>query len=192
MKLKKLIFLVFSVGIISSVSIVYFYILQRDFTKYHREFIISINALENAHADLKHQILQSSIYSYHNQDEVSAAINRIEDKYKKLKRSNILEYKTYTQVKIDLISLKKLIDANLQNIEEYIMLNAGIKNSLVFLSRRIENATYLQKEDRTLFIQATKILKHFNDAKRMQDIDYINNKIFLLKSKSKDLKTKKF
>ena len=192
MKLKKLIFLVFSVGFISSIAIIYFYILQKDFTKYHREFLLSVNSLENAHADLEHQILQNSIYAYHNQDKVSATINRVEEKYQKLKKSHILEYKTYRQTKMDLILLKKHIDANLQNIEDYIMLNAGIKNSLVFLSRRIEDAAYLQKEDRDLFIEATKILKHFNDAKRMQDIDYIKNNNFLLKSKSKNLKTQKF
>ncbi len=192
MRLKKLIFLVFGIGIISSIAIIYFYIIQKDFTKYHREFLISINALENAHTDLEHQILQSSIYSYHNQDEISATINRVENRYKKLKESYILKDKTYSQTKMDLISLKKHINSNLQNIEEYIMLNAGIKNSLVFLSRRIENATYLQKEDRNLFIQAIKILKHFNDANRMQDTDYIDKNDFLLKSSSKNIKTKKF
>ncbi|NOR58382.1 MAG: bifunctional diguanylate cyclase/phosphodiesterase, partial [Sulfurimonas sp.] len=190
MKLKQLMFLVLGIGLISSMAIVYFYIIQKDFTKQHREFLLSVNALENAHIDLEHQILQNSIYSYHNQDEISATISRVEKTYRDITEFEILNDVTYLKTKKSLLSLQKDINLNLQNIEEYIMLNAGIKNSLVFLSRRIEDATFLKKEDRDLFIQATKILKHFNDAKRMQDLDYINHNNFLLKSKSTDAKTK--
>jgi diguanylate cyclase (GGDEF)-like protein len=192
MKLKQLMFLVLGIGIVSSMAIVYFYIIQKDFTKQHREFLLSVNALENAHIDLEHQILQNSIYSYHNQDEISATISRVEETYTEITKFDILNDATYLQTKKSLQSLQKDINLNLQNIEEYIMLNAGIKNSLVFLSRRIEDASFLKKEDRDLFIQATKILKHFNDAKRMQDLDYINHNDFLLKSKSRDAKTQSF
>jgi diguanylate cyclase (GGDEF)-like protein len=192
MKLKQLMFLVLGLGIISSIAIVYFYIIQKDFTKQHREFLLSVNTLENAHLDLEYQILQNSIYSYHNQDEISATVDRVEETYKKVIGFEILNDITYLQTKKSLQSLHKDINLNLKNIEEYLMLNAGIKNSLVFLSRHVEDATFLKKEDRKLFIQATKILKHFNDAKRMQDLDYINHSEFLLKSKSSDVRTKSF
>jgi len=192
MKLRSLIFLVFGVGIISSIAIVYFYILQRDFTKHHREFLLSLNSLKNTHTNLDHQILQSSIYAYHNQDEISATASKVVEDYKRLIKSNILENKTYAQTKADLILFKEYIDIDLRNLDEYFMLNAGIKNSLIFLSRLVENALVLQEKDKDLFIEATKILNHFNDAKRMQDIDYINKNNFLLKSDSKNTKTKKF
>lgn len=192
MKLKKLMSLVLSIGIISSIAIVYFYINQKDFTKQHREFLLSIHELENAHIDLEHQILQNSIYSYHNQDEISNTVSRLEETYKKITKFEILNGNIYLQTKKSLQSLQKDINLNLQNIEEYLMLNAGIKNSLVFLSRRVEDASFLKKEDRELFIQATRILKHFNDAKRMQDLDYINHNNFLLESKSSNTQTQNF
>lgn len=192
MKLKQFMFIVLGVGIISSFAIIYFYIIQKDFTKQHREFLLSLNALEHSNVDLDHQILQNSIYAYHNQDEIAATINRVEKNYQDLVESKILDNNTYAKTKKGLLSLQKDIGLNLQNIQEYIMLNAGIKNSLVFLSRHINGATFLQKEDKTLFIQASKILKHFNDTKRMQDLDYINHNNFLLKSKSSDAKTQSF
>lgn len=192
MKLKQIMFIVLGIGIISSIAIVYFYIIQKDFTKHHREFLLSVNALENSHIDLGHQILQNSIYAYHNQDEISSTINRIEKNYIDLTGSEILNNPTYIGTKKSLLSLKKHINLNLQNIEEYIMLNAGIKNSLIFLSRRIDEATFLQNKDLNLFIHASKILKHFNDAKKMQDLDYINHDDFLLTSKSSDAKTQSF
>ncbi|WP_321777348.1 EAL domain-containing protein [Sulfurimonas sp.] len=185
-------FLVLGLGIISSIAIIYFYIIQKNFTKQHREFILSVSVLENAHIDLEHQILKSSIYAYHNQDEMAATIRRVEQNYENLIDSEILKDTTYIQTKRDLQLLQKEISLNLQNIEEYIMLNAGIKNSLVFLSRYIDEATFLKNEDRNLFINAIKILKHFNDAKRMQDSDYFNNTSFLLKSNARDAKTQIF
>jgi diguanylate cyclase (GGDEF)-like protein len=192
MKLKKLMYFVLAIGVISSIAIVYFYIIQKNFTKNHREFLLSVNSLEYSHSHLEHLILQNSIYSYHNQDEISVTINKLEDEYKSLKNSHLLKDNTYTYTKKDIDSLEQHLYLNLQNVEEYLMLNAGIKNSLVFLSRHIESAAFLQKEDRHLFLQATKILNHFNNAKRMQDIDYINHNNFLLKSNSQNIKTKKF
>ncbi len=192
MKLKQVMFLVLGLGIISSIAIIYFYIIQKDFTKQHREFLLSVNVLENAHIDLEHQILKSSVYAYHNQDEMAATINRVEQGYTNLNESEILKDITYLQTKENLLFLQKEIDLNIQNIEEYIMLNAGIKNSLVFLSRHIDEATFLQNKDRNLFIYAIQILKHFNDAKRMQDSDYINHNKFSLKSNSNDIKTQSF
>lgn len=192
MKLKQVMFLVLSLGIISSIAIIYFYIIQKDFTKQHREFLLSVSVLENAHIDLEHQILKSSVYAYHNQDEMAATINRVEQGYTDLNESEILKDITYLQTKKNLLLLQKDIDLNIQNIEEYIMLNAGIKNSLVFLSRHIDEATFLQNKDRDLFIHAIKILKHFNDAKRMQDSDYISHNKFSLKSHSNDIKTQNF
>ena len=142
MRLKQVMFLVLGLGIISSIAIIYFYIIQKNFTKQHREFILSVSVLENAHIDLEHQILKSSIYAYHNQDEMAATIRRVEQNYENLIDSEILKDTTYIQTKRDLQLLQKEISLNLQNIEEYIMLNAGIKNSLVFLSRYIDEATF--------------------------------------------------
>ncbi|WP_324171513.1 EAL domain-containing protein [Sulfurimonas sp.] len=192
MKLKQVMFLVLGLGIISSIAIIYFYIIQKNFTKQHREFILSVSALENAHIDLEHRILKSSIYAYHNQDEMAATIKRVKKNYKNLIESRILKDTTYLQTKKNLLLLQKDITINMQNIEEYIMLNAGIKNSLVFLSRYIDEATFLQNEDEHLFIDAIQILKNFNDAKKMQDSDYINNTSFSLTSNSRDAKTQIF
>ncbi|MFT5836197.1 MAG: diguanylate cyclase (GGDEF)-like protein [Sulfurimonas sp.] len=192
MKLKQLMYLVLAIGIISSIAIVYFYLIQKDFTKQHREFLLSVNALENAHLDLEHQILQNSIYSYTNQDKIASAIIKTEERYNSLTKFEILNNPTYKDTKKNIHSLQKNLNQNLKNIENYIMLNAGIKNSLVFLNRHIEKASYLIEKDRELFIQASKIIKHFNDARRVQDLDYINRDNFLLNSKSNNAKTQSF
>lgn len=192
MRLKRFISLVIGLGVLTSLAIIYFYIIQKDFTKQHREFLLSLNAFKSAHIDLEHQILQSSIYSYHNQDDMAKNISSLETHYKTLLESHILKDETYVEVEKKLIDLQKDLNQHIRNTQNYLMLNASVKNSLVFLSSFIEEATFLQKENRGLFIEAWEILKNFNDAKLMQDLDYINHNNFLLSSDSKDEKTQEF
>lgn len=192
MKLKKLISLVIGLGILSSFAIIYFYIIQKDFTKQHREFLLCLNTFKNAHIDLEHQILQSSIYSYHNQDDMAKNIASLEDEYRILLESKILKNDTYKNIKKELQGLQKNLTTHLKNTQDYLMLNASIKNSLVFLNRFIEEATFLQEQDVKLFKDSLQILKSFNDTKSMQDIDYLMHNNFLLTSNSNDVKTQNF
>ncbi len=174
MKLNRLLYLTFAVGIISSIVLTYFYLLQRDFTKNHREFLISISNLENSQSDLNYLILENSLYAYQDQDKISQSIQDLQDKYTKIEASAILKDKNYLSIRKNLELFKERLTKNFENIEEFQMLNAGIKNSLVFLTRHVESSVALS-EEKNIFIQANQILKHLNDAVKMQDLDYINN-----------------
>ena len=154
MKLHRLIYLVFAVGIVSSAIAIYFYILQRDFTKNHREFLISINKLENTQSDLTYHILKSSLFAYQNQDEISQIEQKLQDEYTFLENSAILKNKNYKTTKDSFVLLKAQIQLNSNIIEKYVMLNAGIKNSLLFLTRHVESATILATDDEKLFLKA--------------------------------------
>ena len=189
MKFSRVVLLILSVGLVSSVALVYFYLLQRDFTKNHREFLISINKLENTHAKLTYSILQNSIFAYYNQDKIAKETTLIRAEYRELKNAELLKQSRYEPVLQQITSLKTLLNTNLQDVEDYLMLNAGIRNSLIFMARHVESATSLDKD---LYISSNKILKSFNDAMSMQDVDYIAHKNLLLKSNSKDVKTISF
>lgn len=184
---------IIAIGIISSVALVYFYNLQRDFTKNHREFLVSINNLENLNADLAYQVLQSSLYVYSNQDSISKTIQELEQEYKLLKSASILKDANYKLIKLNINILERQLKNNIQRIEDYQMLNAAVKNSLLFLSRHIENASaasekhQLSQEFIKVFVESIKILKRFNDSKQMQDMDYLDNSRYLLESSAKDI-----
>ncbi|MBU1659552.1 bifunctional diguanylate cyclase/phosphodiesterase [bacterium] len=192
MKLGRLLSFVLIVGITSSVAIVYFYFIQREFSQNHREFLLSINKLENTQNRLTYLILQSSVYAYHNQDEIADTINSFTLEFNHLQNSNILKDDSYAQIKNELMQLEQMLTAYLQDIENYLMLNAEIKNSIVFLTRHVDNASFLQKEDKDIYIKANQILKQFHDAKRMQDLDYLQKSSFLLDLTSNNNETKKF
>ncbi|MCX6077647.1 MAG: EAL domain-containing protein [Campylobacterales bacterium] len=174
MKLSRLNFTVILVGIISSAVLIYFYMMQRDFTKNHREFLISINNFENTQSDLSYIILENSLYAYNNQDQISLEIKKLLEEYENLKKSTILLNKNYNPIQENLTKLKQKLTLDLENIDEYLMLNAGIKNSLIFLTRHLDDSNALNADSDT-FLKANQILKHFNDAVKMQDLDYITN-----------------
>ncbi len=192
MKFNRLIFLVFTIGIISSVLLVYFYLTQRDFTKNHREFLIAINNLEDSQSDITYLILENSLYTYHNQDEISHNIKELQIEYSKLEKLAILHDKNYKPINDSLSNLKQKMNLNLENIDEYLMINAAIKNSLLFLTRHVESATSLSQNDENIFVKANLILKHFHDAIDFQDLDYINNINVLIQSDSQNPMTQEF
>jgi len=198
LNLKRIIYLVLAIGIFSSVALAFFYIKQKNFSETYKEFLTSMYNLENAQANLNYLILQNSVYAYHNHDSIFQKQQEILDAYNILKNSAILYDARYGSVKLSLEQLKDQLKENNEKIEQYLMLNAGIKNSLLFLARHVDNASktleakQCTQECQDTFLQASTILKHYNDASRTQDIDYISNVNLLLSNRSTEEKDKEF
>jgi diguanylate cyclase (GGDEF)-like protein len=165
--------------------------MQRNFTKNYKEFLISINNFENTQSDLSYTILENSLYAYNNQDQISHEIKKLLEEYENLQKSTILLNKNYKPVQESLIKLKQRLILEIDNIDEYLMLNAGVKNSFVFLTRYVDDSV-ASNADNDIFLKANHILKHFNDAVKMQDLDYINNLTVLIASDSQSADTLTF
>lgn len=184
--MKKTLFVFLTIGIISAISLVYFYILQKDFTKQHREFLVHINEFENRLIETTNIILKNSLYTYTNQDEIFHSLEHLDKAYNILENAPILEKENYKTLKNDILLLKDNLDKNKRDIELFLRTNANIKNSLLFLSRHIDNGNVLEKQDKQEFIKAIKILKSFNDVKKLQDFDFIKDKNYTLFCQNQD------
>lgn len=179
-------------GLVSSVSLIYFYTVQRNFTKNHREFLLTLSNLNNAQSDLKSEISLNSLYAYTSEDEAARDANKLQNYLVQLKESTILNSKEYVQIVLEINELEKEEKKALDFIEQYNMLNAAIKNSLVFLVRHVDNAFVLNKTDQQLYMQANKIIQKYNNTKKIQDLDYIDKDNYFLTSDSKDERTQNF
>jgi len=186
LKVSKLLFIFIIAGIVSSIAVVNFYFIQKEFTQKQREFLININNLENSFIDITNLILKNSIYVYINQDNIAIANKKLKQNYKKLQNSKVLLDSSYVDVKDNVNYLQKCMKENLQNIDIFLRINAGVKNSLLFLSRHIDNGKILEDYSQKELLKARIILKHFNDAKKLQDLVYLSKNDYLLKSDSKD------
>ena len=78
MNLVRLLFSVILLGVISGVALIYFYILQRDFTTQNKEFLIAMSSFKEHQTTLTNTILQNSLFAYHNQDNINANVSELQ------------------------------------------------------------------------------------------------------------------
>ena len=174
MTLSKIIKLSILLGLISLGLLFYFYINQKNFTKDHKEFIIISTALQWEQSDLSKNILQSSLKAYFNQDIIAKNANSLNEIFKKLENADILKDAKYNAIKTNLFIIKEQIDVEIENIEHYAMLNAGIKNSMLFLTRYIKNENFTTYENQKLYLEALLILQRIHDTKNTLDLDNLS------------------
>jgi len=190
---KKTIFFLIFFGIFSFSSLVYFYFTQRSFTQNQRTFLLNLDTLDNLNSDITSELLKNALYSYNSQDQIAFEYDEIQRELEELKDCAILDDEAYEHIRdnIDDTIAIQVVEL-LKEVQDFLILNAAVKNSLVFLSRHVENALELSQKDQKLYIEAVKILDYFKDTRKMQDLDYLRNVDYLLKSDSQDVKTQKF
>ncbi|RLA71907.1 MAG: hypothetical protein DRG24_04315, partial [Epsilonproteobacteria bacterium] len=160
-------------GVTSLMLLVYFYLLQRDFGSDYKGVVGEFYVLENSFGQLNYEILQSSLFAYHNQDEIAERVRRIELSYGMLQKSTMLQQPQYTQVKTALESTNQTIEDYISGISRYMMLNAGFKNSFVFLSTHAEESVNLFPPNAGIHSDIHRIVDTFSIARRMLDADYL-------------------
>lgn len=189
----KSIWFVAIVGLISVLTISYFYNAQKTLTQKYRYFLSELQILDDTQYELNTILLENSLYIYTNQDIIITKMEKFQSTLDKMNELPILKREKYKSIKDKLQQLNTLFEKHKENVEYYLMLNAGVKNSLLFLTNHIESAKQLSSiKDKLLYIDANRILKLYTDARKMQDLDYISHKNYLLQTTSKDKKTIKF
>ncbi|MDY0121136.1 MAG: EAL domain-containing protein [Sulfurimonas sp.] len=172
----RLIFIIVLIALISAFLLVKFYITQRNFTSHHKEFTLALNTFESQELQLKHALLENSLSAYQNMDPIAGHINALLETHKQLLDSEILNDDNYKELRDKLKELKANLDIKLAGVEDQLMLNAGVRNSLIFLSTQVYNLPLSSEENIKLYAQAHKILKAFNDTALTQDLDYLSQK----------------
>ncbi|MDD2356891.1 MAG: EAL domain-containing protein [Thiovulaceae bacterium] len=182
MKLYKNIF--FLLLIVSGLFyiILSFYSYEQKFSSEIKSFRASISHIERDNSDLKYNILQSSIYAYYNQDATAKYVNLLQLDYDHLKNESILNDSNYADVKNQVNKLNPIVNDKINNIQKYLIINAGIKNSFIFLLREASKSNALFPSNNPIHSQITSLITTFSNARRILDSDYINSNIILLES----------
>ena len=174
MNLFKNIFSISIVGIILFYALIAFYRYEQKFSSQQRSFISSLNELNRHNSDLKYNILQSSIFAYYNQDDTSHHVALLEQSYEKLQNEQILNNKNYAKVKKDITDLSPVIDKKMDDIRKFLIINAGIKNSFIFLSRQASRSQHYFNTHDSIHEQIDSLMTLFSNARRIQDNSYIS------------------
>ena len=165
--------LVILIGIGTFASFFIFYTKQKNFSEAQKEFLLSLDALDIDTHELNFAILQNYIYAYNNNDLISKELKEIDKDFDRLIHTDILVYDRYSVLQSKIGYLKNEIDNTFQNVERYLMYNAAVKNSLLFLSGQQQR--YAQELPLPILRQSTQILQSLFFAKRLSDIGYLQN-----------------
>ena len=190
---KKAVVTLMLFGLFSFGSLSYFYLTQRSFVQNQREFLIHLNNLDNYNSDLTSEALKNSLFTYNSQDKIAYDYDVMQKELKQLQNSKILNNKSYAKIKDN---IDKVLHVQVNNflikVQDFLLLNAAVKNSIVFLSSHVNTASYVQEKEPTLYVKAVKILDAFKDTRKMQDLDYLHKMHYLLQSDSKNRKIQLF
>jgi len=164
-------FIVIIIGFIALASFYFFYNQQKRISQESKAFTITLNKIKMDESYLELIILKNYIYAYNNNDEISSILLDMQEGYENLFDAKILQRKRYAVLRLRIKALSKEIDTLFQNTQRWVMLNAAMKNSLIFL------ASYDNKlqdiKDKELYYKISKIVTSIIYAKRMSDFSYI-------------------
>jgi len=127
------IFLAFLMGLASVFLTVYYYLHQREYSQQYKTVINAFHTLQSDYDALSYDILKSALYSYNNQDDISQGARNLNTAYADLYNAPLFAKEQYLSLDYSLIDLGSAIAEYNSAVEHYLMLNAGIKNSFVFL-----------------------------------------------------------
>ncbi len=159
------------IGFVAIGAFYFFYSEQKEFSTKQKEFLLALNAIEVNEARLEYILLQNYIYAYNNNDDVAHMLESLERSFNDLIQSQILLEENYMPLQEDIGKLKNEIDRLFVSVQRFVMLNASIKNSLIFLAAYDNKFSHFK--DPQLFFKAGKIVESLLYARRMNDITFI-------------------
>jgi len=167
--MRRNLFLALVLGLFSVLLISYYYLHQRSFSQQYKTVINSFHALQNNYDTLSYEILKSALYSYNNQDAISQGMQNLNINYANLYNAPLLHEEQYLSLDYPLIDLGINIADYNSALEHYLMLNAGIKNSFVFLLNYTENTHNLFAPDATIHTDVNVIVTELSNMRRLLD-----------------------
>ena len=164
----KLFFALF-LGILSITIISYYYLHQRTFSEQYKTVITGFHTLQNDYDTLSYDILKSALYGYSNQDEIAKGVQKLHLGYAQLYNAPLLHEQQYLSLDYPLIDLGLAISKYDDTIDQYLMLNAGIKNSYLFLLNLSETTHDLFDNNASIHQDLNAIIVTLSNIRRLLD-----------------------
>ena len=177
--------LAFILGLSSIILTVYYYMHQRTYSQQYKGVISSFHAFEKTYETLSYDLLKSALYSYNDQDDISEGTQELSREYATLYNTPLLHEDQYLLLDYPLIQLGTEVAEYNSAVEHYLMLNAGIKNSFVFLLNYSEKADNIFDSNASVHADVNAIISELSNMRRLLDsnhLQHINNHLNNLNS----------
>lgn len=162
------------IGVISLAMLVYYYNVEKDFRKNYKTISAQFNTLQKDQERISYDILQSALFAYYNQDVIAKDRRNIRAVVSSIYQHPLLQHKKHYQpLKETIANLQIEIETYIELIEYYLMINAGIKNSMVFLSTHENKSNKFFQPGSSSLRNIHEIIDSILQAKRMLDKSYL-------------------
>ncbi len=167
--------LAFILGLASIILTVYYYMHQRTYSQQYKGVISSFHAFEKTYETLSYDLLKSALYSYNNQDDISEGTQNLSQEYATLYNTPLLHEEQYLSLDYPLIQLGIDVAAYNSAVEHYLMLNAGIKNSFVFLLNYSEKMDHIFDNNASVHADVNAIVSELSNMRRLLDSNHLQH-----------------
>ena len=167
--------LAFILGLTSITLTVYYYMHQRTYSQQYKGVISSFHAFEKTYETLSYDLLKSALYSYNNQDDISDGMQNLSQEYATLYNTPLLHEDQYIALDYLLIQLGIEVAEYNSAVEHYLMLNAGIKNSFVFLLNYSEKADDIFDANASVHTDINAIISELSNMRRLLDSNHLQH-----------------
>ncbi len=162
-------------GVASFVLLVYFYMAQRNFEYNFKEIRAKFHVIDRSYHLLNYEILRTSLFAYTDQDRIVQEMERIKKEYQDLKKHPLWRKKHFRKTARLTESFGEMLKVYERNIEDFLMQNAGIKNSFVFIvSLPSKNIKLLERYPR-LHIRILSVVTEISQARLLADASYLQD-----------------
>ncbi|MGB5966009.1 MAG: EAL domain-containing protein [Sulfurimonadaceae bacterium] len=161
--------LVLIMGIGSVLLTSYYYLHQREYSQQYKTVINAFHTMQNNYDTLSYDILKSALYSYNNQDDISKGMYHLNLDYANLYNAPLFQETQYLTLDYPLIDLGISIAEYNSALEDYLMLNAGIKNSFVFLLNYTESTHDIFPPNAPIYSDINAITSELSNMRRLLD-----------------------
>ncbi len=167
-------FIAFFFGLIALSLLAYYYHIENDFRTNYKTISAQFNILQKDQERVSYGLLQSALFAYYNQDVIAKDRKNLKVVIKKISQHPLIQNdKHYRPLKKNIAELQVEISNYIELIERYLMINAGIKNSMVFLSTHEVNARGLFDIGSDTLNYIHSIIDSVVQAKRLLDNSYL-------------------
>lgn len=163
------------VGLFSLALLIYFYAQQRGFDYNYKEVRNQFHTIDRSYHRLNYEILRNALFAYSNLDLITGELESLHKEYSKLHACAYLQRPAYQGTKAHLDDLENQIERYEAFIDDFMMLNAGIKNSFVYITSLSARKVELFKDRPQAYGLLLSLIAQVSQARMLSDADFLQN-----------------
>lgn len=161
-------------GAISLFLLIYFYLAQRDFESNYKEIRGNFHIIDRSHHRLNFEILRDSLFAYSDQDKINEEIVQLKAAYAALKSNALFKRPEYAATAEQIGRLGQSIEQYESAINDFMLLNAGIKNSFVYITSLSAQRISVFESDTHTYELILSIIAEISQARLLADAAFLD------------------